>query len=99
MIDATPLLRRRARRRLAELDALDPARAQSTELMRLVRRAKDTAFGRDHGFAAIDGVRRYQGQVPIRSYEDFRRDYWQSDFPLLRDASWPGLIPYFALSS
>src|SRR6185437_8040920 len=99
MIDFTPLLRRRARRRLAALAALDPARAQEAELMRLVRRAQDTRFGRDHGFAAIDGIRSYQARVPMRRYEDFRRDYWRADFPSLRDVSWPGLIPYFALSS
>jgi len=99
MIDFTPLLRRRARRRLAALAALDPPRAQEAELMRLVRRAQDTRFGRDHGFAAIDGIRSYQARVPMRRYEDFRRDYWRADFPSLRDVSWPGLIPYFALSS
>jgi hypothetical protein len=99
MIDFTPLLRRRARRRLAVLEALDPARAQESQLLRLVAAAKHTRFGRDHGFDAIDDVRSFQARVPIRRYEDFRRDYWQADFPLLRDATWPGLVPYFALSS
>jgi hypothetical protein len=99
MIDFTPLLRRRARRRLAVLEALDPARAQEAELLRLVARAKKTRFGRDHAFDAIDGVQSFQARVPMRRYEDFRRDYWQADFPLLRDVTWPGLVPYFALSS
>jgi hypothetical protein len=99
MIDATWLLRLRARRRLAALAAQDPARAQERTLRTLLRRAAATRFGSDHGFAAIDGVEAFQARVPIRRYEDFRRDYWQRDFPVLDNVGWPGRIPYFAVSS
>ena len=99
MIDATPLLRWRARRRQAALASLDPARAQERELLELVRRAGPTRFGRDHDFTAITDVASFQARVEMRRYEDFRRDYWQAGFPLLRDVTWPGLVPYFALSS
>jgi hypothetical protein len=99
MIDATPLLRIRARRRLAALATQDPVRVQEEQLLTLVRRAAATRFGREHDFAAIDGVAAFQRSVPIRRYEDFRRDYWQHGFPILEDVSWPGRMPYFALSS
>jgi hypothetical protein len=41
----------------------------------------------------------YQQRVPLRTYEQFWQDYWRPALPRLRDISWPGLIPYFALSS
>jgi hypothetical protein len=99
MIDATPLLRRRARRRRARLQAQDPAAAQQAELLRLVRQAADTAFGRAHSFAEIASVADFQARVPLRRYEDFWRDWWQPHFPQLDSISWPGRIPFFALSS
>jgi hypothetical protein len=99
MIDATPLLRAAAARRLAALAKLDAIQAQRTTLTRLLRRAAGTRFGRDHGFAGIRSISQYQDQVPLRRYEDFWRDYWQPAFPVLRDVSWPGRIPYIAQSS
>ena len=99
MLDATPLLRLYARYRLPRLAALDPARAQQRQLMRLAARAKDTRFGRDHGFAQIRSVADYQSAVPLRRYEDFWAAYWGGSFPILENVSWPGRIPYFALTS
>jgi hypothetical protein len=93
------LFRHYARRRIACLDRLDLDRAQQQTLLQLVDRARDTRFGRDHGFAHIRSVADYQRQVPLRSYEDFWRNYWQPTYPLLSNATWPGTIPYFALSS
>ncbi len=99
MLDATPLLRAYARRRLARLAALDPAAAQQRQLLALLRRARETAFGRAHGFAGIDSVAAFQAAVPLRRWEDFWRDWWQAPFPRLRDVSWPGLIPAYANTS
>ena len=65
----------------------------------LIGRAASTKFGRDHNFAAIHSISDYQNAVPMRRYDEFFRDYWQPDFPTLIDCTWPGLIPYFALSS
>jgi hypothetical protein len=99
MIDLTPLLRRRARRRRAQLQAQDPAAAQQVELLRLVRRAADTAFGRAHSFAEIASVADFQARVPLRRYEDFWRDWWQPHFPQLDSITWLGRIPFFAVTS
>ena len=99
MIDATPALRLLAGRRLASLARMDPVAAQRATLRSLLHRAAPTRFGRDHGFAAISSVAGYQSRVPLRFYEDFWRDYWQPAFPLLRDVTWPGRIPFFAQSS
>ena len=45
------------------------------------------------------GVEQYQATVPVRTYEDFWRDYWQANFPRLEGTTWPDFIPYYALSS
>jgi hypothetical protein len=99
MLDGTPILKLFARARVARLNAMDPAHAQEALLLRLTQTARETAFGRAHGFGAIRSVADFQARVPLRRYEEFWRDFWQQGFPTLRDITWPGLIPYFALSS
>jgi len=96
MLDATPLLRLYARHRSARLAAENAADAQTHQLLSLVYRARSTKFGSDHGFSRIRSVADYQQRVPLRRYEDFWRDYWQSPFPRLTNLTWPGTIPYFA---
>jgi GH3 auxin-responsive promoter len=99
MLDATPFLRLYARHRLAGLAALDPAAAQQQQLLSLVSRAKETRFGAAHRFARIRSVQDYQTAVPLRGYEDFWAAYWRDSFPVLANVTWPGRIPYFALTS
>lgn len=88
-----------ARRRAAATGRIDPAAVQRRTLLRLVARAADTSFGREHDFARIRDVADYQARVPLRDYEAFWSRYWQAPFPHLRNVTWPGEIPYFALSS
>jgi hypothetical protein len=97
--DATPFFRLYARRRMTALARLDPIAAQRATLLRLVSRAAATAFGRLHDFAGIRTVEDYQRAVPLRRYEQFWREFWQPRFPVLDDCTWPGRIPFFALSS
>ncbi|GAA0572396.1 GH3 auxin-responsive promoter family protein [Craurococcus roseus] len=97
--DATPLLRAVAGRRLARIKALDPAEAQRSLLLRLVRRAARTRFGRAHGFGSVDSITSYQARVPLRRYEQFWEQWWRPTAPVLVDATWPGRVPYLALSS
>jgi hypothetical protein len=97
--DATGLLHVYARRRLARLANQDPVAEQQRQLLRLVRRASDTRFGRDHGFRDIRSVDDFQERVALHSYEDMWDRYWRADFPRLTDCTWPGTIPFLALSS
>lgn len=101
MIDFTPLVRLYARRRLAKLRRMAPAEVQQGVLMSLLARARLTRFGRDHGFAEICSVTEFQRRVPLRTYEDLAEHYWSNEagFPVLRDQTWPGTIPYFAVTS
>jgi GH3 auxin-responsive promoter len=99
VLDVTPLLRAYTRRRAAMLAAQNPVETQRTALLRLVRRARNTRFGQDHGFDRIRDISDFQRRVPLRRYEDFWREYWQPALPRLASISWPDTIPYFALTS
>jgi hypothetical protein len=81
------------------LERLDPVATQRRQLLGLVRTARRTRFGRDHGFASIRTVEDYQKAVPLRTYEALWREYLDDQYPIFRDLTWPGLIPYLALTS
>jgi GH3 auxin-responsive promoter len=96
---ADALLLRYAHNRAVALDRMDAAKVQHATLASLVRRARNTRFGRDHDFARISSVADYQARVPVRDYEFFWNTYWKDTYPRLDDVTWPGKIPYYALSS
>jgi hypothetical protein len=96
---ADAVFRRRAHARVAALDQMDAGKVQHDTLMKLVRTARDTRFGRDHDFARISSVADYQARVPVRDYEWFWTTYWKDGYPRLDDVTWPGKVPYYALSS
>ena len=99
MYDATWLLRLYARRRLRQLEAMEPQQAQRRVLSSLIRRAQRTKFGRDHEFSTAWTLDDYRSRVPLRDYDAFWEAYWRQPFPRLTDCTWPGLIPWFAVSS
>lgn len=99
MMDLTPFLAIAARRRHRKLQQMDPVEAQARVLLSMVHHAARTRFGRDHGFAQIASVRDFQDRVPLRQFDDFWDDYWRAPWPLLDDVSWPGRIPFFAMTS
>ena len=71
---ARPAARWLASRRLHQLDTAwrDPLAVQERTLRALVDRGRDTAWGREHGFAEIRGIADYQRRVPITTYLDIR---------------------------
>lgn len=99
MIDVTPLLRLYSRRRLKQLHALNAAETQQKILRSLLRLGAGTRFGREHGLTPDLTVSEYQKRVPLRSYEAFWTEYWEPAFPVVENATWPGRIPYFAVTS
>jgi hypothetical protein len=96
---ADALLARFARKRTLFLDQADAAELQHNTLLALVARAQRTRFGREHDFASIRSVDDFQLRVPIRDYEAFWKEYWEPVYPHVEDVTWPGRIPYYALSS
>jgi hypothetical protein len=99
MLATTLFVRSYAQWRIWLLNVQKPALTQERELLSLVRRAASTRFGRDHDFGSIASVQDFQDRVPLRRYEDFWNDYWKTEFPKLDHCSWPGEIPYFALTA
>ena len=87
-----------AHRRRA-LERMNPVHVQQHALRRLIRRARDTRFGRDHRFGQVRSISDFQEAVPIRTYEDLWADYLRGSYPILENLTWPGRIPYLALSS
>ena len=99
MYDATRFLRIYARRRLRHLAHMDPNEAQRRVLSSLIRRARRTKFGRDHEFSESWSLDDFRSRVPLRDYDAFWEGYWRAAFPRLTDCTWPGPVPWFAVSS
>src|SRR5579872_482947 len=99
MLNASSIFNGYARWRVSRLHSQDPSDAQRATLGRLIHRARDTKFGRQHDFRKIGTVEDYQRAVPLRTYESFWQDYWRDAFPVMNGVTWPGRIPYFAFSS
>lgn len=99
MFNATPLLKLYAQRRQALFSDKNLSALQRKQLLTLVSTAAKTKFGRDHQFHSITSVEEYQRRVPLRTYEQFWNDYWKNPFPILDNCTWPGKVPFFAVSS
>jgi len=86
---ADAMLLRYAHHRTAALDRMDAGRVQHDTLLSLVRRARNTRFGRDHDFSRISSLADYQARVPVREYEWFWNTYWKDAYPVLADYVFP----------
>ena len=95
----TKLLKLYTGPRARKLAQEDCAASQQEVLRKLVAKAAKTQFGRDHGFGEIGTVEDYQARVPLRTYGELWDAYWKHDFPRLENCTWPGVLPYFAVSS
>lgn len=75
---------------------------QLQQLKDLLKEAKDTAFGKFHGFEAIlnadSPITAFQNEVPIVDYHQMHEQWWhkQQEHP---DITWPGKPDFYALSS
>jgi len=94
------VIRKVIERRLRQVERTlaDPAATQERLLLRLVRRAAGTQWGRAHAYASIRSVSDFQQAVPVCRYEDMA-PLWHKAFDGARDVAWPGHIRFFALSS
>lgn len=74
---------------------------QKEELRNLLDQAKNTAFGKYHGFQQIlqskDMIAQFQTKVPIHTYKDM--DFWWKQQQKFPDITWPGKPHYFAKTS
>lgn len=52
--------------------ACDPAEAQRKALEAILRRNRESRFGREHGFATLADVAAYRARVPVQQYDDLQ---------------------------
>ncbi len=75
-----------------------PLEVQDEWLKKLLKQAKDTEFGKRHGFDHISNYEQYKHLVPIQDYESLK-----SDIDRIRKGEqnilWPTEIKWFAKSS
>ena len=80
-----------------------PIQLQSRTLKRLLRRAKDTEFGKAYRFHKIlnsdNPTATFQRFVPIHDYDLMYKKWWHKTIDGKEDVAWPGKINRFALSS
>lgn len=80
-----------------------PLQAQQRELVRLLTRARDTAFGEFYHFNEIltqqDPLSAFQEQVPVHDYTLMFKNWWYRSLNGEPWVSWPGRVRYFALTS
>lgn len=80
----------------------NPASVQEKQLKWLLKKAKNTAFGKHYGFGEIvtssNMVELYQQNVPIFEYDQMHELWWKKQ-QKATNITWPGRPNYFALSS
>ena len=86
------------RQRELERQDQDGDATQRDTLRTLLHKAKDTAYGKEHGFAAARGYEDFARQVPVNTYEELK-----ADIDRMRhgepDVLWPGTVKWYAKSS
>ena len=81
----------------------EPFKAQQAVLVKLLEKAKLTAFGMKYKFAEIinsnDCIETFQKNVPIHDYDALYNEWWHHLLSGHQNVTWPGGQDYFALSS
>ena len=82
---------------------LDPIKAQTKELRKLLKKASNTAFGQHYNFEDIlksDNILKiYKEKVPVFDYNSMYKNWWFRALNGETFVTWPGKVKYFALSS
>lgn len=80
-----------------------PVKYQQQQLKRLLRKARNTQFGKHYAFDKIlqeqNPYELFSKTIPIFNYNSMYKNWWCYCQEGDRDVSWPGKVKYFALSS
>lgn len=76
-----------------------PIQAQEAVFKGLLKKAKITWFGIDHGFELIDNYEDFKSLVPVRDYEALSHYIKLVAEKGIKHVLWPGLPAYFAMTS
>ena len=81
----------------------NPIKEQEELLIKLLNKAKNTAFGKHYDFEGIlnsdDAAKRYSETVPYFDYHKMNEQWWYRLQDGEENVTWPGKPSYFALSS
>ncbi len=81
----------------------EPLKAQEEVLKKLLKKAKDTEFGKHYNFEAIlksDNIPgNFADKIPYFDYHKLEKDWWHRVQKGEENITWPGKPPYFAVSS
>ncbi len=81
-----------------QLYSQHPYNIQLETLHYLLRKARDTKWGEEHGYSTISVVEDFQKKVPLQTYDDIR-PYVDRLRDGETDLLWPGDVRWFAKSS
>ncbi len=76
----------------------NPLESQNQTFNKLLKKAINTEFGKDHSFSSIKNYKDFQNQVPIRDYEALK-PYVDKVVAGEKSILWPGQPLYFAKTS
>ncbi len=78
--------------------SMRPFETQRNVFNELIRKGRNTQFGKDHGFDQIHTYEDFKKRVPVRDYEGFR-PYIDQVTKGAKDILWPGKPIYFCKTS
>jgi hypothetical protein len=87
-----------SRMRRIEQYMRDPEEAQERWLRKLLDTARDTEFGRQHGFSGLRNAEDFARQVPISDYDGIKGQIFRM-MRGERDVLWPGEVNWYSKSS
>lgn len=76
----------------------NPLESQEQVRLELLKKARNTVFGKDHGFAEISNYEEFKKAVPVRDYEELS-PYVKKAVAGEPDVLWPGIPKYFCKTS
>ncbi|QCK14572.1 GH3 family domain-containing protein [Mangrovivirga cuniculi] len=80
-----------------------PVEEQKEELLKILKKASSTSFGKYYGFNKIlksdDPIKMFREHVPLHDYSQIYDRWWSQQVKGFEDITWPGKPNYYALSS
>jgi hypothetical protein len=88
------------KRRLPAFEEIlhNPEQVQNDQLIRLLRTAQITEFGRKYDFKSIQSMETFKERVPVTNYDDFKH-YIERMMQGEQNILWPSEVSWFAKSS
>ena len=77
---------------------LNADQEQQETLLKMLRQAQNTEYGRQHGFSQIENYEQFAAAVPVNTYEELK-GYIDRMRHGEKDVLWPGRVKWYAKSS